>query len=80
MKEEITYTKVPYSGDTYDNDTRLEVTNNTGKTKYVLYLNMGGSGFSIRELNGYGTWREGADELYGVYDTEEEAKEALAKI
>ena len=38
---------------------------------------MGGSGFNTVELSKGATWREGADEILGVYETYEEANAAI---
>lgn len=49
-------------------------------TVYVAYIVMGGSGFDVAELTAGCSWREGADELIGVYETEKEADEAIERI
>ena len=57
------------------NDYRTEVV--AHDTVYVAYIVMGGSGFNTIELSKGDTWREGADEILGVYETAEDAKSAI---
>ena len=57
------------------NDYRTEVI--AHDTVYVAYIVMGGSGFNTVELSKGATWREGADEILGVYETYEEANAAI---
>jgi len=62
-----------YEHDT--NDFRSEV--EAMDTVYIAYILMGGSGLSIQILHVGESWREGADELLGVFETREEAKLAI---
>lgn len=45
-------------------------------TAYIAYICMGGSGFNVA-VRTRGEWQEGADEIIGVYDSMEEARNAI---
>ena len=43
----------------------------------IAYIVMGGSGCNTVALKKGGVWTEGADEIIGVYDSQEEAQGAI---
>lgn len=47
------------------------------ETVYIAYIVMGGSGCNITSINAGQVWHEGPDEIIGVYDSYEEADNAV---
>lgn len=45
-------------------------------TAYIAYICMGGSGCNVA-VREYGEWREGPDEIIGVFESMEEAWQAI---
>lgn len=46
-------------------------------TVFIAHIVMGGSGFNTTKLEKGQLWHEGADEIIGVYDIQEDARAAI---